>query len=35
MPEVVLISIGVIFQVATFALGMCVGWKLNEGNREP
>lgn len=35
MPECVFISIGVIFQVATFALGMCVGWKLYERNREP
>jgi hypothetical protein len=34
VPEVVLISIGVIFTVATFALGVLVGKALNERIRD-
>lgn len=34
MPEIVLVSIGVIFTVATFVLGVFVGKALNERNRD-
>lgn len=33
LPELTLIAIGVICQVATFALGVFVGKGLNERNR--
>jgi len=34
LPELTLIAIGVIFQAATFAVGVYVGKALNERNRD-